>query len=204
MRTLRAISIWGALAGAVAVPILAAGMSPLLAWRDQIYIAAGFAGIVGLSLLLVQPLLIRGYVPGLVGPIGRKAHRWLGGLLATAVVLHVAGLWITSPPDVVDALLFRSPTPFSIWGVVAMWAVFGAAMLAVFRRRLRIRPKIWAIAHRILAAIVVIGTIVHALLIEGTMEITTKIGLSALVAVAAGVTLLQIKTSRVKPHRKPQ
>ena len=204
MSALRAISIWGALAGAVAVPILASGMSPLLAWRDQIYIAAGFAGIVGLSLLLVQPLLIRGYVPGLVGPIGRKAHRWLGGLLATAVVLHVAGLWITSPPDVVDALLFRSPTPFSIWGVVAMWAVFGAAMLAIFRRRLRIRPKIWAIAHRILAAIVVIGTIVHALLIEGTMEITTKIGLSALVAVAAGVTLLQIKTSRVKPHRKPQ
>ena len=33
--------------------------------------------------------------------------------MAVAVVIHVAGLWITSPPDMIDALLFTSPTPFS-------------------------------------------------------------------------------------------
>ena len=64
MTSARAILIWTALTAAVAVPIAAAAASPLLAWRDPVYIAAGFAGIVGLALLLVQPLLIGGYLPG--------------------------------------------------------------------------------------------------------------------------------------------
>ena len=180
----RFILIWAALAAAIAVPFAAAAASPLLPWRHPVYIAAGFAGVIALGLLLVQPMLIGGYLPGLSAYGGRRVHRWIGGLLVIAVVIHVGGLWITNPPDVIDALLFASPTQFSAWGVIAMWATFAAALLAALRRRLRLRPRTWRIGHTFLAVVIVVGTIVHALLIEGTMETVSKVALCALVLVA--------------------
>lgn len=192
-RFARVTLIWASLTTAIAVPIAAAAASPLLAWRGPVYIVAGFAGVVGLGLMLVQPLLIGGYLPGLSAQLGRQVHRWTGGLLVAAVVIHVGGLWITSPPDVVDALLFSSPTPFSNWGVIAMWAIFAAALLAAFRRWLRLRPRTWRIAHTLLAAVIVVGTVVHALLIEGTMEIVSKAALCALVLAATLKVLAELR-----------
>ena len=179
----KATLIWAALAAAVCIPVAAASASSLLAWRGPVYILAGFAGIAALGLLLVQPLLIGGYLPGLAVYRGRRAHRWIGGALVAAVVVHVAGLWITSPPDMVDALLFASPTPFSPFGVIAMWAIFAVALLAAFRWRLRLRT--WRIAHMLLAAIIVVGAVVHAMLVEGTMETVSKAALCVLVLAAA-------------------
>ena len=174
--------IWVALAFAVAIPLGAAAFSPQLAWRDPIYIVAGFAGIVAMALLLVQPLLAGGYLPDLSGMRARWMHRRIGAALVLAVVVHVGALWITSPPDVIDALLLVSPTPFSIWGVIAMWAVFAAAAAAILRKRLRVRT--WRMLHTTLIAVIATGTIVHAFLIDGTMEIYSKIGLSVCIAIA--------------------
>ena len=129
------VLVWLALATAILVPLVFAASSPLLAWRQPIYIVAGFAGAVAMSLLLIQPLLIAGDLPGASAQKGRRVHRWIGGALVAVVIVHVVGLWFTSPPDVIDALLFVSPTPFSAWGVIAMWALFGAAALAVWRPR---------------------------------------------------------------------
>ena len=190
MGSIRTILIWSALAVAVAVPIAAAAASPLLAWRDPVYIAAGFAGVIGLGLMLVQPLLISGFLPGLRGQQARRVHRWIGGALVLVVALHVAGLWITSPPDVIDALLFVSPTPFSVWGVIAMWAIIAITLLVVFRRRLR--PHTWRLGHRVLAGVIVVGTVVHAVLIEGTMETMSKVALCVLVIAAAFNALANI------------
>ena len=176
--------IWAAVAVAILAPLGAAATSPLLAWRGPIYIAACFAGVAALGLMLLQPLLMSGALPGPSAPAQRRAHRWVGGALALLAALHVAGLWITSPPDVIDALLFRSPTPFSPFGVIAMWALFAAALLAAFRRRARLSPRGWRTVHLTLAAIVVCGTVAHALLIEGTMEPVTKIALCAAVLIA--------------------
>ncbi len=172
------------------MPLLLAAGSPQLAWRAPIYILAGFAGIIGLLLLLVQPLLAAGWVPGLSATRSRCVHRWTGVALVAAVVIHVAGLWITSPPDVVDALLLVSPTPFSVWGVLAMWTIVLAATLAATRRRLRIRPRRWRQIHTALAALTGIGTVIHALQIQGKMETASKLGLCLLVlAVTARVVL---------------
>ena len=121
---MRAVLIWAALVAAVAVPMGLAATSPLLQWRDPVYILAGFAGIFAMGLLAVQPVLAAGYLGRT-----RRLHRAVGSVLVGAVVLHIAGLWITSPPDVIDVLLFRSPTPFALWGVFAMWALFAAAFL---------------------------------------------------------------------------
>jgi Ferric reductase like transmembrane component len=184
MKLARATLIWAALAAAVCVPIAAAAASPLLAWRDAIYIVAGLAGIVALGLMLIQPLLIGGYLPGLAGYRGRRAHLWIGSALVAAIVVHVGGLWITSPPDMIDALLFSSPTPFSPWGVIAMWAVFAVALLAALRRRLGLGPRKWRIVHTLLAVVIVAGSVVHGMLIEGTMETMSKAALCALVLAA--------------------
>jgi predicted ferric reductase len=177
--------IWAALAAALCLPIAAAATSPQLAWRGPVYILAGFAGIVALGLVLVQPLLIGGYLPGLQAYRGRRAHYWIGGALVMAIVVHVAGLWITSPPDMIDALTFTSPTPFSPFGVIAMWAIFAVALLASLRRRLGLRPRTWRIAHTLLAIVIVAGSVLHAVLIEGTMETVSKVALCALVLGAA-------------------
>src|SRR5207248_10693685 len=130
------------------------------------------------------PLLIAGYLPGLSAYRGRRAPHWVGGALAVAVVVNVGGLWITSPPDMIDALFFSSPTPFSPFGVIAMWAIFAVALLAALRRRLGLRPRTWRIAHMLLAVVVVAGTVVHGLLIEGAMETVSKAALCALVLAA--------------------
>ena len=186
--------IWVALAAAICVPLAAAAMSPQLAWRNAVYILAGFAGIIALGFMLVQPLLIGGYLPGLPGRIGRRVHHWIGGALVVAVVIHVGGLWITSPPDMIDALLFSSPTPFSPFGVIAMWAIFAVALLATFRRRLRLRT--WRIAHTLLAIVIVVGSAVHAILIEGTMETVSKAALCALVLAAAIKVIADLRVWR--------
>ncbi|MGB7455412.1 MAG: ferric reductase-like transmembrane domain-containing protein [Pseudolabrys sp.] len=183
MRLARVTLIWVALVVAICVPIAAAAFSPLLAWRGPVYILAGFAGIVALGLVLVQPLLIAGYLPGLSAYRGRRAHHWIGGAVVVAVVIHVGGLWITSPPDMIDALTFTSPTPFSPFGVIAMWAIFAVAFLAALRRRLGLRT--WRIAHMTLAVVIVVGSVVHGMLIEGTMETMSKAALCAQVLAAA-------------------
>ena len=176
--------IWAALAVAIGVPVALAATSEQLAWRGPVYILAGFAGIIALGLVLVQPLLIGGYLPGPSAYRARRVHHWIGGALAFAVVIHVAGLWFTSPPDMIDALTFASPTPFSPFGVIAMWAIFAVALLAGLRRRLGLRLRTWRFIHIPLAILIVVCGVAHCLLIEGTMETISKAVLCALVVAA--------------------
>lgn len=197
----RPILRWAALSAVIIVPLAAAAISPLLAWRHPVYIAGGFAGIVGLALLLVQPLLIGGYLSGLSPYGSRSAHRWIGSLLVIAVAAHVGALSITNPQDVLDALTFSSPTPFSDWGVVAMWAIFATGLLAAFRRRLRLRPRAWRIGHTMLAVVIVVGTVVHAILIEGAMEAVSKAALCALVLVATLKVIFDLRDWQIRRSR---
>ena len=146
--------------------------------------------------MLVQPLLIGGYLPGFSAYRRRRAHHWIGGALAAAVVIHVGGLWITSPPDMIDALLFASPTPFSPFGVIAMWAIFAVALLAALRRRLGLRPRTWRVAHMLLAIVIVAGSVVHGILIEGTMETLSKAALCVLVIAATIKVMADLRVWR--------
>lgn len=190
------ILIWVALALAIGVPVALAATSEQLAWRGPVYILAGFAGIIALGLVLVQPLLIGGYLPGLSTYRGRRVHHWIGGALVLAVVIHVAGLWITSPPDMIDALTYASPTPFSPFGVTAMWAIFIVAVLAALRRRLGLRLRTWRIVHLPLAIVIVAGSVVHCLLIEGTMETVSKVVLCVLILAASIKIMVDLQVWR--------
>jgi predicted ferric reductase len=95
----------------------------------------------------------------------------------------------------IDALTFTSPTPFSPFGVIAMWAIFAVALLAAFRRRLGLRT--WRIVHMSLAVVIVAGSVVHAMFVEGTMETMSKAALCALVLAAA----IKIMTDLVRRMR---
>ncbi len=194
--------VWCALAATFAVPIGAAAASPLLAWRDPVYIVAGFAGIFAMGLLVVQPLLAGGLLPGVLRLRSRQVHRGVGAILVVAVMVHVAALWITSPPDVIDALLFASPTPFSAWGVIAMGALFAAALMATLRRRLRLRPRTWRLAHTGLAVVIVVGSVVHAMLIEGTMETMSKALLCVVVLMVTGKVVIDLWARSIGPGRR--
>ena len=185
----RTFITWLVLLALVVVPIGLAVFSPLLAWRQPIYIAAGFAGVVAMALLLLQPLLASRKLPGVSLGLSNRYHRVVGVSLLFLIMLHVAGLWLTSPPDVIDALLFRSPTPFAPWGVAAMWAVIISAIAALFRRKLPWRLKTWKRVHRTLALVIVLGSVVHAMLIDGTMEYVSKLVLCIAVVLATLMAL---------------
>jgi hypothetical protein len=193
---------WSGVAALMAAPVAIAAFSPYLAYRDAAYIVGGFAGIVCLSLLVLQPLLPAGYLAGSRGPAGRRWHRRLGAAIVAAVALHVGGLYLASPADTLDALMLVSPTPFSVYGVTAMWGVAATAVLVLLRRRLGLRASVWRLIHNALAAVVVAATVIHALQIEGAMEPVSKWALCAAVAVATGVALLDLRILRPVRERR--
>jgi len=172
-----------------------------LPYRGPVYIVAGFAGMIALGFVLVQPLLIGGYLPGFSAYRARRVHHWTGGALVLLVVVHVGGLWITSPPDMIDALTFTSPTPFSPFGVIAMWAIFAVALLAAIRRRLGLRT--WRIVHMSFAVVIVAGSVAHAMLVEGTMETISKAALCVLVLAAAVKVLVDLWVRTKRTNEKP-
>ncbi|MCF2906522.1 ferric reductase-like transmembrane domain-containing protein [Octadecabacter sp. CECT 8868] len=181
--------IWIALISVSVWSLIDAASSPLLAYRDPIYIAAGIAGVVAMILLLAQPLLVGEALAGINGRPARRVHRICGGALIASVVLHIVALWLTSPPDVVDALTFSSPTPFSLWGVLAMWLLIATGFFAFLRLWWRIPPRLWRRVHGATGLLIVSFSVAHAVLIDGTMGTASKITLCAFTLLATVITL---------------
>ena len=173
MQGLRSALLWTVLIIGTIGPLALAGLSPLLEWRDLIYILASLTGILAFCLMLVQPIWAMGGSVEIPAKIRRGLHRWGGIGILGLVLAHVGGLWITSPPDVVDALLFRSPTPFTPLGVIGLIAVTLAVCIALGRAKMP--PRIWRMGHSALVLIATLASAGHALLIEGTMETVSKI-----------------------------
>ncbi|CAN7655386.1 ferric reductase-like transmembrane domain-containing protein [Agrobacterium tumefaciens] len=197
MKRIAAFCIWGGLSLAMFVPVMVAATSPFLAYRTVTHIVAGFAAIVCLAFFLIQPLLAAGYLPGLHVLQQRRWHRWIGAGIIVCVLLHVGLLFVTSPVDTMDALLLAAPTPFSVYGVAAMWGVVLTAALVALRRRLGLSYSIWRLIHNGLALVVVVATVIHALQIEGAMGAISKWALCAAVLLATGITLLDQRA--IKP-----
>jgi predicted ferric reductase len=188
---------WLLIASVAIVPLGIAAASPLLASRDAMWIVGGMAGVVALALLFLQPVLISGFLPSRE----RRWHRWIGTVVVLLVLLHVAGLYVTSPEDIADALLLVSPTPFAVHGVMALVGIILAACLACFRTRLS--RGIWQIVHTMLAVIVVIGSIVHAILIEGVMGETSKLVLCIFLSIATAAAVRKIAVTAASAKKTP-
>lgn len=192
--------IWLALATLMTVPVIDAALSPYLSYRSIVYIAGGFAGILGLCLLLPQPLLGARVLPGLGPMAAARWHQRIGIALVFCVVVHVVGLYLTSPMDTIDVLLLRAPTPFSLYGFLAFWGVVLTALLVALRRVIRVRPRVWLWGHNLLALGVVIATAIHALRIQGAMGAVSKAVLVGAVVVATLASLIDLRL--VRPLRR--
>jgi predicted ferric reductase len=183
---------WGLLAACVLVPIGIAAANPLQASRDALWIGGGLAGAVALALMLVQPLLAAGALPGAAASTGRWWHRRLGVSIAALIGLHVFGLYLSSPEDIADALMLVAPTPFSVYGVIGLAGIALTLALVALRSRAGLRYVTWRIIHNGLALIVVGASIAHALLIEGAMGVVSKATLCALVLAATLLVLARV------------
>lgn len=183
-------AVWAVLACLIFFPIGIASINPLLGYRELVYVIGGMAGITALAVLLIQPLLAGNYLPGVNNKQARLLHRWLGSALILMVILHVGGLYLASPMDALDALLLIAPTPFSVYGVIGMWAVIVTAVLVALRTRLPIRYATWRVIHNTVAVVIAVTTVVHALMIEGAMGSISKLVLCTCVLLATGITIL--------------
>ncbi|PZO02257.1 MAG: ferric reductase [Hyphomicrobiales bacterium] len=190
----RRLAAWLLIAVIAGLPVLVAAASPLQRGREALWITGGMAGVVALSLLFVQPLLMAAAPQLLQARAGVKWHR-LGGIAIVAMVaLHVGALYLYSPDDVTDALLLVAPTPFSLYGVISLWCLVLTAALAATRRVLKIGHRPWRILHSVLAVAVVGAGAIHAIQIEGAMEEYSKLAicLAALVVTTAGAIEVNI------------
>lgn len=191
-----AIAAWGLLAACVLFPLGIAVANPLQATRDALWILGGLSGVVALALLLAQPLLAGGYLPGASMMASRRWHRWFGVIITATVCLHVAGLYLSSPADITDALLLVAPTPFSVYGVIGLVSVLLTAALVAIKSKSGLRYASWRIVHNALALVVVVASIVHALLIDGAMGNLSKAALCALILGATIIVLFRIHVAK--------
>ena len=78
------------------------------------------------------------------------------GILHDLITAHVCVEYFTiGHPRIVDS---ESPLVLAlVWGVVAMWAVFAAALVAALRRRPGLRPIAWRLCHVGLVSVVALG-----------------------------------------------
>lgn len=83
-----------------------------------------------------------------------------------------------------------------------MWGVFLTATLAAVRKKFRIKPRHWRIAHKSLAAIVVACSIAHAVLIDGSMESVSKYALCVLVAVLTIMAIGNIGATKINSRSR--
>jgi hypothetical protein len=113
---LTAFFLWGVVIAAMVVPIALATTSPYLAYRGPLYIAAGFAGIVAMSLFVLQPLLACP-VRALIAPAtARRWHRIIGASILILILAHVVGLYFVSPPRHDRRLVAaRANMVFAVW-----------------------------------------------------------------------------------------
>jgi predicted ferric reductase len=185
---LKRIALWTILALVAITPIVLAALSPLQRGREFLWVVGGMAGVLGMSLLLIQPFLMPTAFPRLGMVRHLRWHRWGGIAILAMVILHVGALYAYSPEDISDALLLVAPTPFSLYGVISLWCLVLTAVLTMMRRVMRLHPRPWRILHSVLAVAIVSAAAVHAVLIEGAMEDYSKrvLCFAALVATSAG------------------
>lgn len=186
------ITAWVVLTAIAVVPVVAAAASPLQRSRELLWITGGMAGVVALSLLFVQPLLMAAAPPLLPARDGVRWHRWGGMAIVAAVALHIGALYAYSPDDMTDALLLVAPTPFSLYGVISLWCLVLTAVLAATRRVLRLGHRLWRILHSVLAVAVVGAGAIHAIQIEGAMEEYSKLAICIAALAAATVGALEV------------
>ncbi len=151
------------------LPTLLAALSPLQIGRAPLWVWGTLAGVLALSLLVIQVLLPTGWLNDWIGEHNFSWHRILGISITGLVIAHILGLYLYSPDDIEDALVLAAPT-YSRLGVLSAGCLLLSMGLALARSRLPLAPVDWQILHSVLAVAVVGTAVAHALLLQGTLD----------------------------------
>jgi hypothetical protein len=157
------------LATLVMLPTLLAALSSLQVGRAPLWVLGTLAGILALSLLVVQVLLPTGWLNALVDKQNLRWHRILGVTITGLVITHIIGLYLYSPDDIGDALILAAPT-YSRLGVLSAWCLLLSVMLAFARHKLHLADSDWQTLHSAFAVAIVGTAIAHAMLLQGTLD----------------------------------
>ncbi|MBE9138248.1 ferric reductase-like transmembrane domain-containing protein [Nodosilinea sp. LEGE 07088] len=172
----------------VLLPTLLAASSPLQVGRAPLWVLGTLAGVLSLSLLVVQVLLPTKWLNMFVGQQNLGWHRILGISVTGLVIAHIVGLYLYSPDDIGDALILAAPT-YSRLGVLSFWCLLLSMILAFARHKLQLVYSDWQILHSVLAVAIVGTAVAHAMLLQGTLDGFAE-GLlcgSVMVAVSAAI-----------------
>jgi predicted ferric reductase len=157
------------------------------------------AGVVALSLLILQVLLPTPWLGRLFAGRDLSVHRLLGLAVAAVVLAHVVGLYLSSPDDIRDALVLAAPT-YSRLGVLAAWCVVLSVALALARRRLGLTYSDWQILHAALAVAIVGNAVAHTVMIRGTLDGPVELLLCAAAVVAVSAAFVHRLV--IRPRRR--
>lgn len=181
----------------VILPTLLAALNPLQSGRAPLWVLGTVAGVLSLSLIVVQVLLPTGWLNDWIGEQNLRWHRILGMTVTGLVIAHVLGLYLYSPDDIGDALVLAAPT-YSRLGVLSAGCLLLSVTMATARSKLPLAPADWQILHHVLAVAIVGTGVAHAILLQGTLDGFAE-GLlcgSAVVAVLMAVIYWQIRVTR--------
>jgi predicted ferric reductase len=159
----------GVLLAFVILPVLLAALHPLQAGREPLWVWGTLAGVLALSLIVIQVLLPTGWLNLALGEQNWRWHRILGISVTGLVFAHILGLYLYSPDDIGDALVLAAPT-YSRLGMLSLGCLVLTVALALMRHRLPLTLSDWQIFHSVLAMAVVGTAVAHVLLLQGTLD----------------------------------
>ena len=153
----------------ILLPTLLAALSPLQVGRAPIWILGTLAGVLSLSLLVVQLLLPTAWLNLFFGEQNLGWHGVLGISVTGLVIAHIVGLYLYSPDDIGDALILAAPT-YSRFGVLSFWCLLLSVVLALTRHKLQLVYSDWQILHSALAVAIVGTAVAHVVLLQGSLD----------------------------------
>lgn len=146
-------------------------------------------GFVGLALMGLEFALVARF-RAVAAPFGTDAlvqfHREMGLVGLVFVLVHVA---ISAPWDLV-VRPFADDTPARVrWALLSTIALLLLVGSSLWRRRLRLSYEVWHALHAVLAVVVIVAALMHALLVDHYLNTAWKRVLWILMS-AAFLTLL--------------
>lgn len=192
MRTRLAVAVVAVLA---AVPTTMALRSDHLAAAPLLLLVSTATAALAVGVLAAQPWLAT-LRPR--SPRRRPLHVVLGGVVSGLVAVHVGALVVDDPDDAWFAMSPDGPTRARM-ALIATLLLVAVTLLGALRRRLGWSAPTWRLVHGVLAALVVVLGVGHAVLTDGALDgagTVVLVTLGALGLAGAGWRVATSLTSR--------
>ena len=206
----RKLRLVAALAALALLPLALALTDAHLAAGLPALVISTAAGVLAVSALVLQPLLVARLRPS-AGALARRQvgwHRALGTIVLALVLVHVGALFVLEVDDTLFALSPDGPTRGRM-ALLATIALLGVVALGATRGRLRLSDSSWRILHAYLGVLVIVLGVGHAVLTDGALDgagtpVLLVLGVAALVALAwAHATRPRGLPSKAPPRARP-